>query len=122
MNSIQLIRCIKRKSSQSQFYSLIIKHKYRRLSQPGYSRYNWDDLGDTSENFKNSRLTHKSNAEELIQKVPPVEVDDNVAICYGVSDFGWGHPVEYITLNTRNPEEANICKYCGMRYIMKHAH
>jgi hypothetical protein len=27
-------------------------------------------------------LTHKSNAEELIAKVPPVEVDDHVAMCY----------------------------------------
>jgi hypothetical protein len=27
-------------------------------------------------------LTHKSNAEELIAKVPPVEVDDYVAMCY----------------------------------------
>jgi len=27
-------------------------------------------------------LTHKSNAEELIAKVPPIEVDDHVAMCY----------------------------------------
>jgi hypothetical protein len=27
-------------------------------------------------------ITHKSNAEELIAKVPPIEVDDYVAICY----------------------------------------
>jgi NADH dehydrogenase (ubiquinone) Fe-S protein 6 len=67
-------------------------------------------------------LTHKSNAEELINEIPPIEVDDNIAICYGVSDYGWGHPTEYITLNTRNPEVPNICKYCGLRFVMKQHH
>ena len=27
-------------------------------------------------------ITNKSNAEELIAKVPPIEVDDYVAMCY----------------------------------------
>jgi hypothetical protein len=27
-------------------------------------------------------ITHKSNAEELIAKVPAIEVDDHVAMCY----------------------------------------
>ncbi len=29
-----------------------------------------------------SRLTHCTNAEELIAKVPVVEVDDDVVLCY----------------------------------------
>jgi hypothetical protein len=29
-----------------------------------------------------SMLTHKSNAEELIAKIPPVEVEDYVVLCY----------------------------------------
>lgn len=31
-------------------------------------------------------LTHKSNAEELIAKVPTIEVDDHVVMCY-VNNF-----------------------------------
>ncbi len=103
-------------------YSFPLKTKYRRVSQPGYSRYNYDDLGDTTNSFPNSRLTHKTNAEELINAVPVIEVDDNVAMCYGVSDFGWGHPVEYIQLNTRRPEKPVRCKYCGLRYVRKAHH
>lgn len=34
------------------FYSLTMRTKFRRLTQPGYSRYNWDDLGDTQNGFK----------------------------------------------------------------------
>ncbi len=109
------------KSSKPNFYSFIKKLKYRRLSQPGYTRYSYDDIGDTT-NELNSRLTHKSNAEELISKIPVIEVEDNIAICYGVHDFGWGHPVEFITLNTKNTETPSVCKYCGMRYVMKAHH
>ena len=77
-------------------------------------------------------ITHKSNAEELIAKVPAIEVDDHVAMCYvniqfinflqGVNDYGWGHPVEYITVDSRDVTKPNICKYCGLRFVMKQHH
>ena len=31
---------------------------------------------------KQSRMTHCTNAEELISKVPVVEVQDDVVLCY----------------------------------------
>ena len=37
----------------------------------------------------------------------------------GVNDFGWGHPVVYITLNTNNIATPSTCKYCGLRYVMR---
>ncbi len=36
--------------------------------------------------------------------------------------MGWGHPIEYIKLDTRDIKKPNICKYCGLRYIMKAHH
>lgn len=33
--------------------------------------------------------------------------------------MGWGHPIEYIQLNTRYPDIPNVCKYCGLRYVQK---
>lgn len=82
--------------------------------------------------------TSFSNAEQLIAAVPPIEIDDIIAMCYvkknyfkkfdynlqmhfmqGVNDFGWGHPVVYITLNTNNIATPSTCKYCGLRYVMR---
>lgn len=43
---------------------------------------------------------HRSNAQELIQKVPVIEVEANVALCDG-GGGATGHPIEYIQLNKR---------------------
>eukprot|EP01033_Poteriospumella_lacustris_P002217 gene2217-1621_t len=59
----------------------------------------------------------RSNAQELINKVPVIEVADTVAVCDGGSG-ALGHPLEYIQLNTVSNEPQN-CKYCGLRYKMK---
>lgn len=32
--------------------------------------------------------------------------------------MNFGHPVEYIQLNTRHVGEAIACKYCGLRYAL----
>eukprot|EP00924_Labyrinthula_sp_SR-Ha-C_P006806 snap_masked-scaffold_8-processed-gene-1.16-mRNA-1 protein AED:0.06 eAED:0.06 QI:0/-1/0/1/-1/1/1/0/100 len=64
---------------------------------------------------------HRSNAEELIAKFPVVEVDANVAVCDG-GGGNLGHPVEYIQLNTVKIGKASVCKYCGIRYVMKQHH
>ena len=37
--------------------------------------------------------THGSNAEELVNSMPIVQVAGNVARCTGVNELGLGHPV-----------------------------
>lgn len=100
-------------------YQIQRKTKFKINTQPGLTRYNWDNMSYKKYPYEESRVTHGTNAEELIYKVPPIEVDDDVAMCAGVNEFYYGHPVEYIQLNTRNPEKPNICKYCGLRYVKK---
>ena len=62
---------------------------------------------------------HRSNAMDLVFKVPPIKVSSNVAVCDG-GGGALGHPVEYITLDFIHKEnaggKAGICKYCGLRY------
>jgi hypothetical protein len=47
-----LFKQILKPTKNKTFYSLVIKNKFRTPHQPGYSRYNWDDFGDTSQGFK----------------------------------------------------------------------
>ena len=101
---------------------LQLKTKFKVNTQPGLTRYNWDSQEYNRYSFERSRLTHGTNAEELIYRVPPIEVDDDVALCTGVGEMHWGHPNQFITLNTRNPDIPNTCKYCGLRYVKKKHH
>lgn len=56
---------------------------------------------------------------DMIARVPPIEVDANVAVCHGgVDDPSLGHPTEYIQLN-RKQKGIETCKYCGLRYVQK---
>jgi uncharacterized Zn-finger protein len=66
--------------------------------------------------LKKSDWRWRSNAEELIAKVPVIQVADRYAVCEGGSG-ALGHPIQYIQLDRVNPEPA-ICKYCGLRYQM----
>ena len=84
------------------FLKLQLRFKIKIATQPGLTRYNWDAQSYKHEDYDRSRLTHKTNAEELIHRVPVIEVDDDVVLCHGVGELAWGHPIEYITLNTRN--------------------
>jgi NADH dehydrogenase (ubiquinone) Fe-S protein 6 len=59
---------------------------------------------------------HRSNALELVQKHPIVEVEGEKAICDG-GGGALGHPLEYISLERPNVVEQ--CKYCGLRYASK---
>jgi uncharacterized Zn-finger protein len=43
-----------------------------------------------------------------------------VAVCDGGSG-ALGHPLEYIQLNTVS-QLPQVCKYCGLRFIMKKGH
>ena len=40
----------------------------------------------------------------------------------GGTDIGAGHPQVYIQLNTRKAGEPVACKYCGMRFALRHHH
>lgn len=60
---------------------------------------------------------HRSNGLELIRKVPPIEVEGDMAVCDG-GGGALGHPLEYIKVGSRGGEPAN-CIYCGLRYVQK---
>jgi len=59
---------------------------------------------------------HRSNALELIQQVPIIEVEGEMAICDG-GGGPLGHPLEYISLQV--PGRVERCKYCGLRFASK---
>lgn len=59
---------------------------------------------------------HRSNALELVEKHPIVEVEGEQAICDG-GGGALGHPLEYISL--KRPGVVERCKYCGLRFKSK---
>jgi uncharacterized Zn-finger protein len=60
---------------------------------------------------------HRSNALELVNKVPPIEVSGDMAVCDG-GGGALGHPVEYIKVGNRGGEAVS-CIYCGLKYRQK---
>mmetsp|Transcript_18836 Transcript_18836/g.27759 ORF Transcript_18836/g.27759 Transcript_18836/m.27759 type:complete len:145 (-) Transcript_18836:66-500(-) len=69
---------------------------------------------------------HRSNALELLEKHPVIEVDGDTAVCDG-GGGALGHPLEYIKLGDRadydqghagvkSIEDGVPCIYCGLRY------
>ena len=75
------------------------------------SMYHWQDEDEEEFDPQASKFTHKSNAQELIAQIPVIEVEGDTARCTGVSEVGFGHPVEYINLNTRDKSVPSVCKY-----------
>lgn len=61
-------------------------------------------------------MTHQTNAEELVNALPIVEVHGNVARCSGVNEINLGHPVQYIQLDRRHQYTPAVCKWCGLRF------
>ena len=72
------------------------------------SQYYWEDDIKEEMDPQISKLTHKSNAQELINAIPVIEVDGDVARCTGANEFGYGHPVEYIALNTVDRSKPSV--------------
>ncbi|CAI2383409.1 unnamed protein product [Moneuplotes crassus] len=115
--------------SNYQFYATedqrpgIIKFNKVKFSSsttaPRVSTLHWQDEEEEKDDPQESKFTHKSNAQELIAQIPVIEVDGDTARCTGVSELGYGHPVEYISLNTRDPSVPNVCKYCGLRFVKR---
>eukprot|EP00250_Pteridium_aquilinum_P030152 c40745_g1_i1 orf=281-607(-) len=59
----------------------------------------------------------KKSPMEYINEIPPIPVEGRVVACIGGPDPALGHPVEYICLDSNEP---NVCKYCGLRYVQPH--
>ena len=107
--------------SAMQFYTpaatsrgLIHYHKVKFSTSESvnrHSNYYWKEEHEEHLDHQASKLTHKSNAQELINALPIIEVEGDTARCTGVNEFGYGHPVEYICLNTKDPSEPNVCKW-----------
>ena len=70
-----------------------LRYPVRAFAIPKYS---FEDEKFDADRFQISMKTHKSNAEELINNLPIVEVDGDTARCTGVNQLGLGHPVQYI--------------------------
>mmetsp|Transcript_8021 Transcript_8021/g.11461 ORF Transcript_8021/g.11461 Transcript_8021/m.11461 type:complete len:140 (+) Transcript_8021:169-588(+) len=89
-----------------------------------------DELQDKSLNTQTQTTSeyalgkHRSNALELLQKQPVIEVDGDFAVCDGGGGV-LGHPLEYIKLGNRmdygpgGEAEGVRCIYCGLRYRKK---
>jgi|TARA_B110000208_G_C11418218_1_gene302403 NADH dehydrogenase (ubiquinone) Fe-S protein 6 len=58
---------------------------------------------------------HRSNAAELIEQVPVIDVHGSVAVCDG-GGGALGHPLEFIQLNMVTEGTINECKYCSLRF------
>jgi NADH dehydrogenase (ubiquinone) Fe-S protein 6 len=59
---------------------------------------------------------HRSNALDLVHKMPVIEVEGEMAICDG-GGGALGHPLEYISL--KRPGAVEYCKYCSLQYTKK---
>ncbi len=58
--------------------------------------------------------------QEMIHEIPPIVVDGWTAVCDGGDPY-LGHPVIYMQLNKTDPQKPETCKYCGLKFISKHA-
>ena len=87
-----------------------------RFCQTVLPQYQWEEKVQEPLDQHESRFTHKSDAQELISAIPVIEVDGSVARCTGVHEYGYGHPVHYIQLDTKDMSRPVICKWCGLRY------
>lgn len=88
-------------------------HRRPRLHQP---------LGSVppGTDHKAVRTKWGSDAMDKIQEAPPIEVDDDMAICNG-GGGALGHPIEYIKLFVSDEDAGpQVCKYCGLRFVRKH--
>ena len=70
-----------------------MRYPMRAFALPKYS---FEGEAFQPDRFQMSAKSHKTNAEELINSLPIVEVDGDTARCSGVNQFGLGHPVQYI--------------------------
>ena len=67
-----------------------------------------------------ARGKHRSNALELVERQPVVEVEGDMAVCDG-GGGALGHPLEYIKVGS-NGGQPVACIYCGLKFRQKGAH
>ncbi|GBG24246.1 NADH dehydrogenase ubiquinone iron-sulfur protein 6, mitochondrial [Hondaea fermentalgiana] len=73
-----------------------------------------EDSAEATGRFNNPQ---RSNAQELVNEIPPIETDKETIVCDG-GGGSLGHPVEYIQVD-RVTFGPSTCKYCGLRWIAK---
>ncbi|XP_039252413.1 NADH dehydrogenase [ubiquinone] iron-sulfur protein 6, mitochondrial-like [Styela clava] len=70
-----------------------------------------------------SKIVNRNWAVEMVNDVPPIEVESRIAYCEGKDGpdgpAALGHPRVYINLDKG---KAQSCMYCGLRYIRKPHH
>lgn len=63
------------------------------------------------------KTVNRNWAVDMVDDVPPIEVDGRVAFCDGATDtIELGHPRVFINLDKGGPQ---TCMYCGLRYVRK---
>ena len=67
-----------------------------------------------------ARGKHRSNALELVERQPVIEVEGDMAVCAG-GGGALGHPLEYIKVGS-NGGQPVACIYCGLKFRQKGAH
>lgn len=67
-----------------------------------------------------ARGKHRSNALELVERQPVIEVEGDMAVCDG-GGGALGHPLEYIKVGS-NGGQPVACIYCGLKFRQKGAH
>ena len=82
----------------------------------GLTKYKFDDEDWEASIYQKSMVTHGTNAEELINNLPIVEVHGGSVRCTGVHEYGLGHPVQYIVVDKRHHNTPTTCKWCGLRF------
>ncbi|KAL3800102.1 hypothetical protein ACHAWO_012318 [Cyclotella atomus] len=92
-------------------------------SPTGNNNPNDDESDPISPLFFHSRFghyklgKHRSNALKLVNKVPPIEVEGDMAICDGAGG-ALGHPIEYIKVGYHGGKPVSYI-YCGLKFVQK---
>jgi len=98
----------------------IVRQLFRSVSKwtgaPTINKDIYGEIVDVTQPYQASKLTHLSDAEELLHRIPTIIVDDDVVRCSGLKTMGLGHPVVYLQLNKKDPSKPEKCKWCGLYY------
>ena len=98
---------------------------YRANTDPSYKKD--EPVGHTGQKFgsddrRSARFLLKEKqvnpnfAIDMVQEVPPTEIDGNHVFCDGGGHPALGHPKVYINLDKPG---VYVCGYCGLSYLMK---
>eukprot|EP01124_Arcella_intermedia_P015198 TRINITY_DN2170_c0_g2_i1.p1 TRINITY_DN2170_c0_g2~~TRINITY_DN2170_c0_g2_i1.p1 ORF type:complete len:142 (+),score=24.11 TRINITY_DN2170_c0_g2_i1:15-440(+) len=97
---------------------VICYRSYSEVAVPTHSTIKHRNLGfEPSLLKKPNKHDHPERPSSvLIAQVPPVVVEERIAVC----DGGFlGHPRVFINLDPSSPDDPVHCDYCGLRFIRK---